>query len=66
MRSHDVAHRPGVAKLLHCPRCGLSVAPRVHWLAIKHCPRCLARRHLAVELVPREPPAREPARSAFG
>jgi hypothetical protein len=36
--------------LLSCPRCGLSISPRVHWLAIEHCPRCLAHARVAVRL----------------
>ena len=37
--------------LLHCPRCGLSIRPRVRWLAVEHCPRCLARARLPVRLI---------------
>jgi len=37
--------------LLTCPRCGLSISPKVHWLAIEHCPRCLAHAHVAVTLI---------------
>lgn len=36
--------------LLNCPRCGLSIRPRVRWLAIAHCPRCLATARIPVRL----------------
>ena len=35
---------------LNCPRCGLTITPRVAWLSVRHCPRCLARTHTLVEL----------------
>ena len=37
---------------LACPRCGLTMTPRVSWLAMEHCPRCLGRNRVAVELRP--------------
>ncbi len=42
---------------LNCPRCGLSIALRVRWLAIKHCPRCVARSRTIVELFSSQLPA---------
>lgn len=38
------------ASVLNCPRCGLRITLRAHWLAIRYCPRCLARSHTIVEL----------------
>jgi hypothetical protein len=35
---------------LICPRCGLTITPRVPSLAIRYCPRCVARTHRIVEL----------------
>lgn len=35
---------------LNCPRCGLSIPHRTHWLAIEYCPRCLGRAGIAVKL----------------
>ena len=35
---------------LNCPRCGLTITPKVPWLAISQCPRCLARTRTTVEL----------------
>jgi hypothetical protein len=42
---------------LNCPRCGLSIALRSRWLAVKHCPRCVARTHTIVELFSSRLPA---------
>jgi hypothetical protein len=42
---------------LNCPRCGLTIVPRVPSLAIRHCPRCLARDRTAVELFSSQLPA---------
>jgi hypothetical protein len=42
---------------LNCPRCGLSIEIRSHWLAVTHCPRCIARSRTAVELFSSEMPA---------
>jgi hypothetical protein len=36
---------------LNCPRCGLTITPRVSWLTIEHCPRCIARSNVSVTLV---------------
>jgi len=41
--------------LLSCPRCGLTIRPKVHWLAIEHCPRCLAHARVAVTLISAAP-----------
>jgi hypothetical protein len=38
------------APYLNCPRCGLSITLKTHWLAIKHCPRCLGRHRTLVEM----------------
>jgi hypothetical protein len=35
---------------LVCPRCWLSILPRVDWLAVEHCPRCMARLRIAVRM----------------
>ncbi len=43
---------------LNCPRCGLSIAVRSRWLAIRHCPRCVARSRTIVELFGSRLPAR--------
>jgi hypothetical protein len=51
MSSTRSASRRYHSSLLSCPRCGLSIRPRVQWLAIEHCPRCLAHAHLAVRLI---------------
>jgi hypothetical protein len=44
---------------LNCPRCHLSLRPRVGWLTVEHCPRCLARERVAVPLFASRLPARE-------
>jgi len=44
------AHSRTVVTYLNCPRCGLSIELRAHWLTIQHCPRCIARAHMAVDL----------------
>ena len=43
--------RRSPALLMSCPRCGLTIRPKVHWLAIEHCPRCLAHARVAVRLI---------------
>jgi hypothetical protein len=48
--------RPGPSHL-NCPRCGLTIVPRVSWLAIRHCPRCLARTRTVVEMFSSRLPA---------
>jgi hypothetical protein len=35
---------------LNCPHCGLTITPKVDWLAVEHCPRCIARRGVLVTL----------------
>lgn len=35
---------------LTCPRCRLTITPRVAWLGSKHCPRCIARDRVAVAM----------------
>jgi hypothetical protein len=42
----------GASSQLACPRCGLTLAIRIEWLAIEHCPRCLALGRALVELQP--------------
>jgi len=37
---------------LRCPRCGLTLTPRLVSLQPRHCPRCLARRTAVVGLQP--------------
>jgi hypothetical protein len=36
---------------LSCPRCGLTILPRVDWLTVEHCPRCIARRATRVPML---------------
>jgi uncharacterized paraquat-inducible protein A len=36
---------------LNCPRCGLTILPRVDWLTVEHCPRCIARRRTRVPML---------------
>jgi hypothetical protein len=42
-----------------CPRCGLTIKPRLASLAVEHCPRCVARSRVAVRLFASTLPARE-------
>jgi hypothetical protein len=56
MNAGSPASTPHRQLLWNCPRCGLSITPRVRWLAIEHCPRCMARAHLPVRLIS-SPPA---------
>jgi hypothetical protein len=42
---------------LNCPHCGLTITPKVDWLAVEHCPRCIARRGVLVTLVASPLPA---------
>jgi hypothetical protein len=37
-------------RYLSCPRCGLSLALKSQWPAMKHCPRCVARSRTLIEL----------------
>ena len=46
----------GSAQYLNCPRCGLTIRPRV---AVEHCPRCLAWRRTAVTMFASTLPAGE-------
>jgi hypothetical protein len=39
------------SSLLNCPRCGLSIRPKVSWLTVEHCPRCIARARIPVKLL---------------
>jgi len=55
MNPNRSASRRDTTPLLSCPRCGLSIRPKIHWLAIEHCPRCLARAHVAVGLISSPP-----------
>jgi hypothetical protein len=43
----------------NCPRCGLSIQPRVGWLTVEHCPRCTAQARIAVRLLCLPLPAAE-------
>jgi hypothetical protein len=46
------------AVCLNCPRCGLTITPRVSWMTMEHCPRCIARSGVPVTLFSsRLPPA---------
>jgi hypothetical protein len=36
---------------LSCPRCGLTILPKLDWLALEHCPRCIARRRTRVAML---------------
>jgi hypothetical protein len=42
---------------LNCPHCGLTITPKVDWLAVEHCPRCIARRGVLVTLFASSLPA---------
>jgi hypothetical protein len=42
---------PEGALYLNCPRCGLTITPKVRWLAVEHCPRCIARRGAAIKML---------------
>ena len=46
---HTRGERGGAAAV-RCSACGLVVASRTAALAPRYCPRCLARRHLAVDM----------------
>ncbi len=35
---------------LRCPRCGWAITLRTRWMTLSHCPRCVARRHVTVQL----------------
>jgi hypothetical protein len=35
---------------LVCPRCGLSIRPRLRWLTVEHCPRCIAYARIPVRM----------------
>ncbi len=39
---------------MNCPRCGLTVQARAHYLIVDRCPRCLARRRKLVQMEPVE------------
>lgn len=58
MSPRSSASRSYHSPLLSCPRCGLRIRPRIHWLAIESCPRCLAHAHVAVSLIA-SPPSSE-------
>ena len=49
----------GSSSFLNCPRCGLSIRPKVSWLAVEHCPRCIARARIPVKLFSSTLPAAE-------
>jgi hypothetical protein len=44
-------------RYLNCPRCGLTIRPKVLWIARRHCPRCQARGGTLVELFSSRLPA---------
>ena len=44
---------------LNCPRCGLSIRPKVSWLTVEYCPRCMARARTSVKLFSSTLPAAE-------
>lgn len=46
----QLAVRSNAADALVCPRCRLTLTPRLPALAPRHCPRCLGRHRVAVEL----------------
>jgi hypothetical protein len=49
------------APQLACPRCGLSIRPRVGWLTVDYCPRCIASHRIPVRMShSAEAPARAP------
>ena len=44
---------------LNCPRCGLSIRPKVSWLTVEYCPRCMVRARTPVKLFSSTLPAAE-------
>ena len=50
MGAHDPEASAREVSFLNCPRCGLSLRPRVGWLTIEHCPRCMARARIPITL----------------
>ena len=55
----DPIGSPRPAPFLNCPRCGLSIKPKAHWMTVEHCPRCLALARVAVKMFPSPLPAAE-------
>lgn len=49
----------GNSSFLNCPRCGLSIRPKVSWLTVEFCPRCIARARTPVKLFCSTLPAAE-------
>jgi hypothetical protein len=47
------------SSFLNCPRCGLSIRPKVSWLTVEYCPRCMARARTPVKLFSSTLPAAE-------
>jgi hypothetical protein len=45
---------------LSCPRCGLTITPKVDWLTVEHCPRCIARARTVVGMFASTLPTDEP------
>ena len=45
---------------LACPRCGLSIRPRVPWLTVEHCPRCIAYARIPVRMAAAGAPSARP------
>jgi hypothetical protein len=55
----------GMSSFLNCPRCGLSIRPKVCWMTVEHCPRCIARARIAVKLLSSTLRAEEPCREGW-
>lgn len=47
------------SSFLNCPRCGLSIRPKVSWLTVESCPRCMAQARIPVKLFSSTLPAAE-------
>jgi hypothetical protein len=62
--SHDPVDSARAAQFLNWPRCGLSIRPKVHWLALEYRPRCRARARIPVRLFSSALPASELYRGA--
>jgi hypothetical protein len=46
-----------------CPRCGLSLRPRMRWMTVQYCPRCIAFARIPVRMTARDPTRDRPRRS---
>jgi len=38
------------SSFMNCPRCGVSIRPKVSWLTVEYCPRCMAHARIPVKL----------------